>query len=102
MSAEDQLNVPPIVQEIAGDDPTRLGIVVHAYQSLWDMTVCGRNGELRTGFIQWLNNPNHSWLEAEPMIGERTPLARLRVSIEREKQNLLAKGLNPCPDFSLN
>lgn len=102
MSVEDQLNIPPIVREIAGDDPTRLGIVVHAYRFLWDMTVCGRNGELRKGFIDWLNNPNHSWLEAEPVGGEKTPLARLRVGIEREKQNLLDGGFNPCQDISLN
>jgi hypothetical protein len=78
ISVEDA-NIPPIVKELAGDDPIRLGILAHAYQSLWAMCVCGENGNLKDGFEQWVTEPQHAWLEVEPGIGELTPLIKLRL-----------------------
>ncbi|KKW07902.1 MAG: hypothetical protein UY44_C0021G0003 [Candidatus Kaiserbacteria bacterium GW2011_GWA2_49_19] len=100
MPAED--NVPLIVKELAGDDTGRLGVATHAYLFLWQMHVCGENGDLRSQFEQWVGKPQHSWLETQPGIDEPTPLVKLRRAIEAEKQRLLAKGLDPCPDISLN
>lgn len=101
MPTED-IKVPPIVKELAGKDEGRLGVAAQAYYSLWKIYVCGENGDLKIGFEQWLTQPSHAWLEQQPDIGEPTPLVKIRVVIEKEKQRLLAKGLDPCPDFSLN
>lgn len=101
MPAED-INVPPIVKELAGSDNVRLGIAAQAYNSLWEIYACGKNGDLKNGFEEWITKPQHSWLEMQSGIDEPTPLVRLRRAIEAEKQRLLAKGLDPCPDFNLN
>ena len=101
MSTENQLNVPPIVKEVVDGDDARLGAAVLAYNYIWRIA-CGENGGLEKQFDKWLTNK--SWLESPPESNPAglTPLQKIRVDIDKERQRLLAKGLKPCLDFSLN
>jgi len=101
MPIEDGLNVPPIVKEIVGEDDTRLGAAVLAYHYIWRIA-CGENGGLEKQFDTWLINK--PWLEFPPESNPAglTPLQKIRVNIDKERQRLLAKGLKPCLDLSLN
>ncbi len=102
VTAEDPLKLPPIVKEIVGVDKERLGATVLAYNYLWQIA-CGDQNVALARTIDLLVE-KHSWLELPIFLGqsEITPLQRIRLSIEKDKQLLLAKGLNPCADYNLN
>lgn len=93
-------DVPPVVRELVGEDPTRLGVVVQAYQYLWKLAVCHEDSGLADEFDRWLRGKE--WLEKPREVGGQTPLGKLRKVIEQEKQQLLSRGLDPCTDRSFN
>jgi hypothetical protein len=101
ITAENPLRLPPIVKEIAGADDKKLGATVLAYNYLWQIS-CSDDGGLVKAIDLLVTK--HSWLELPVPLDqfERTPLQKIRLSIEIEKQALSAKGLNPCSDHNLN
>ena len=103
MKIEDQSGLPPIVLEIIGEDDSRVASAVLAYHLL-NLKACGGNGSLEPKLNKLLKEKNNVWLESPPESNPTglTPLQKIRLDIEKERQKKLAKGLNPCSDISLN
>ncbi|MBI5356033.1 hypothetical protein HZB78_00275 [Candidatus Collierbacteria bacterium] len=101
ITAEDSLKLPPIVKEIAGVDDKRLGATALAYNFLWQKS-CGAEEGLKEAIDSLVTK--HPWLETPISIDQAglNPLQKIRLSIEKEKLALSAKGFNPCADHSLN
>lgn len=98
---EDPLKLPPIVKEIAGVDNEKLGAAILAYNFLWQKA-CGEESGLKEAIDSLATK--HPWLET-PISTDQVglnPLQKIRISIEKDKQRLSAKGLNPCADPNLN
>ena len=103
MKVEDRFGLPPIVLEIVGENDDRVAATVLAYHLLCLKTY-GGNGDLEPKLNKLLNKKENSWLELPPESDPAglTPLQKIRLDIEKERQKKLAKGLNPCSDISLN
>ena len=101
LTEEDPLKLPPIVKEIVGADNEKLGAAILAYNFLWQKA-CGEEEGLKEAIDKLATK--HPWLEISISTdrAELNPLQRIRLSIERDKQALSVKGLNPCADLSLN
>lgn len=100
---EDRSHLPPIVLEIVGENDDRVAATVLAYHLLCLKTY-GGNGDLEPKLNKLLNEKENSWLELPPESNPvgLTPLQKIRLDIEKERQKNLDKGLIPCLDLSLN
>lgn len=101
--AENRSNLPPIVLEIVGENDDRVAAAVLAYHLLCLKTY-GGNGDLEPRLNKLLNKKENLWLELPPESNPTglTPLQKIRLDIEKQRQKNLAKGLSPCADFSLS
>lgn len=98
---EDPLKLPQIVKEIAGVSNEKLGATILAYNFLWQKA-CGEEEGLKEEIDSLA--VKHPWLEVPIPTDQAglSPLQKIRISIEKEKLALSAKGLNPCIDLNLN
>lgn len=100
---EDRFNLPPIVLEIVGENDDRVAATVLAYH-LQCLITYGGNGGLEPKLNELLEKKENLWLKLPPEsnLTGLTPLQKIRLDIEKERQKNLAKGLSPCADFSLS
>lgn len=100
---EDRINLPPIVLEIVDADQSRVAAAVWAYYLLCLKTY-GGNGDLKPKLDELLKKKENLWLELSPESDPTglTPLQKIRLYIESEKQKNLARGLDPCANIHLN